>query len=117
MNLRVFISGPYSTGDQVENMRAALDAADQCLQAGLFPFVPHLSGFWHFVHPHEYETWLAYDLVWLEQCDILWRLPGESKGADREVAWATQNGTPVCERFEDVIGVASYYYNFWYKPS
>lgn len=103
MNVRVFISGPYTQGDQMENMRVALDAAEQCMKVGLIPFVPHLSGFWHFVYPHRYEKWLQYDLEWLRCCDILWRLPGESKGADQEVGWANLNEVSVCMSFEQVI--------------
>ena len=106
MKVRVFISGPYTQGDQMENMRAALDAAEKCMKVGLVPFVPHLSGFWHFVYPHSYEEWLDYDLEWLEVCDILWRLPGESKGADQEVGWAYLNEVPVCKSFEQVIDEA-----------
>ena len=106
MNVRVFISGPYSTGDQVENMRAALGAAEKCMKVGIVPFVPHLRGFWHFVYPHSYEEWLEYDLEWLISCDILWRLPGASKGADQEVAWANLNEVSVCIGFEQVIAEA-----------
>jgi hypothetical protein len=115
MSVRVFISGPYSTGDQVENMRAALDAAEKCMKVGLVPFVPHLNGFWHFVYPHSYEEWLAYDLEWLELCDILWRLPGDSVGANREMEWAISNGMLGCASFEDVLAVAKRYYDF--EPS
>lgn len=112
MNVRVFISGPYTQGDQMENMRAALDAAEKCMKVGLVPFVPHLSGFWHFVYPHSYEEWLDYDLEWLELCDILWRLPGESKGADQEVGWAYLNEVPVCKSFEQVIDEAEWILGF-----
>jgi hypothetical protein len=50
--------------------------------------VPHLTHFWHLVSPHEYEFWLKLDLEFLTVCDCLVRLPGESSGADREVARA-----------------------------
>lgn len=100
--VRVFISGPYTQGNQMENMRAALDAAEKCLDAGLAPFVPHLSGFWHFVYPHEYETWMVYDFAWLELCDLVLRLPGESDGADREVNLARSCNIPVLYSVEEV---------------
>ena len=42
-----------------------------------------------------YERWLEYDMEWLTACDALVRLPGESKGADREVARAKELGIEV----------------------
>jgi hypothetical protein len=47
------------------------------------------------IHPHAYETWLTLDLIWLATCDAVWRLPGVSAGADREVAEAQRLGLPV----------------------
>jgi hypothetical protein len=38
----------------------------------------------------------------LEHCDAVLRLPGESTGADQDVAIAEQRGLPVYYRFEDV---------------
>ena len=86
----------------MENMRAALDAAEKCLDAGLAPFVPHLSGFWHFVYPHDYESWMVYDFAWLELCDLVLRLPGESDGADWEVDLARSQNIPVLYSVEEV---------------
>jgi hypothetical protein len=47
------------------------------------------------IHPHHGEHWLAWDFQWLSVCDALVRLPGESKGADREVAFCAERGVPV----------------------
>jgi len=92
---RVYIAGPYTQGDPVVNVRRAVHVADALLDAGLLPFVPHLSHLWHLIHPRPYEDWLAYDLGWLAACDVLLRLPGESKGADVEVQKARRLGLPV----------------------
>jgi hypothetical protein len=40
----------------------------------------------------------------LEHCDGVLRLPGESTGADRDVAIAQQRGIPVYHRIEDIPG-------------
>jgi hypothetical protein len=82
--IRIYVAGPYSTGDPVTNTKRAIDAGNVLLDAGFIPFIPHLTMFWHLMHPHEYETWLAYDFEWLDTCDAFLRLPGESSGADRE---------------------------------
>jgi hypothetical protein len=40
----------------------------------------------------------------LEHCDAVLRLPGESTGADRDVAIARERGLPVFTRVEDIPG-------------
>lgn len=93
--MRVYIAGPYTLGDTAINVRVAIMAADQLLRKGHAPFIPHMSHFWHMMYPHKYETWLWYDMEWLKVCGAVVRLPGESMGADGEVAWAKQKGIPV----------------------
>jgi len=100
--MRIYVAGPYTKGDTVRNVRDALHAAEILLGIGHVPYVLHLSAFWHFVFPHAVEFWHAYDLHWLEVCDALYRLPGESVGSDNEVARARELGLPVYERIQDV---------------
>lgn len=94
----VYISGPLCAGgsDDVEqNVAAAIDAAQAVLDAGAYPYVPHLTVYWHNRHPGATETWMALDLAWLQRCDAVIRLPGESKGADLEERAAHELGLPV----------------------
>ena len=100
--MRIYVAGPYTKGDTVRNVRDALHAAEILLGMGHVPYVPHLTAFWHFVFPHAVDFWYAYDLHWLEVCDALYRLPGESVGADNEIARAHELGLPVYERIQDV---------------
>lgn len=93
--MRVYIAGPYTRSDVAQNVRNAVHAADQVWALGDFPYVPHLTHLWHLISPHDYESWLELDLAWLNCCDCLIRLPGESAGADREVAEAQRLGLPV----------------------
>jgi hypothetical protein len=60
---------------------------------------------WHVVAPHDYSFWCIYDLAWLEVCDVLLRLPGESPGADREVAFADEHGIPVVCNLPDLVNL------------
>jgi hypothetical protein len=92
---RVYVAGPYSGGDTVANINRAIFNGDWLLSLGYVPFIPHLTGFWHLIHPHKYEDWLAYDMAWLRMCDAILRLPGESPGADREEQEAMRIGIPV----------------------
>jgi len=43
------------------------------------------------------------DLEWIERCDLLLRLPGESKGADMEVDRAIECGKVVYFDIETLI--------------
>ena len=58
---------------------------------------------WHLISLHEYKEWLGYDLSWLERCDALVRLPGESNGADGEVNRALALWLPVFESVDELI--------------
>lgn len=97
---RIYIAGPY-TGENIRNMRAAVDAAEWVIELGGWPYVPHLSGLWDFASPHPYEYWMALDLAFLPVCDALFRLPGESSGADREVDIAVNLGIPILNYYGD----------------
>lgn len=93
--MRVYIAGPYTNPDPVQNARTAIMAAEKVYQAGHSPFIPHLVLLWDFHFPKDNESWFQYCLHWLELCDALIRLPGYSPGADREVARAESLGIPV----------------------
>ncbi len=93
--VRVYVAGPISNGDQFANIAAGIDAAHAIREHGHTPFVPHLTFAWHMRHPRPYADWLEYDLAWLDVCDALVRLPGESPGADQEVAAASERGIAV----------------------
>ena len=99
---RVFVSGPYTKPDPVVNTRAAIDAADKLFELGCFPYVPHLSMFWHMVHARPWEDWLRLDQHWLRQCDCVLRLPGESPGAGKECLHAAANNIPVFDSIEAI---------------
>lgn len=100
--MRIYVAGPYSTGDVALNVRAAVEAADALAAAGHVPYLPHLTHLWHLVSPHEYEFWLGYDEAWLRLCEAVVRLPGVSAGADRETDLAEALGMTVYASVEDV---------------
>lgn len=103
----VYVAGPYSQGDTKANLRAALEASNSALAANLVPYVPHLSYYWHAISPKPYDAWCKFDMMWLQKCDALIRLPGESRGADAEVAEAKRLGIPVVESVEALAELTS----------
>jgi hypothetical protein len=93
--IRVYVAGPISLGDFILNIRRGIDAANDLKRLGFIPFCPFLDAFWQLVHHMDYEELLDQDFAWIEVCDAVFRMPGESPGADREVAHARKLGIPV----------------------
>ena len=91
----VYLAGPHSTGDIGANVHSAIKMADVVVKMGATPYIPHLCHLWHLVSPKSYEFWLEYDRKFLALCDCVLRLPGESAGADLEVAEAIATGKRV----------------------
>lgn len=92
---RIYIASPYTIGNASVNVRRQIDAANELIDAGFCPFVPLLSHFQNIVYPRPYGDWILLDREWLTICDAVLRLPGESVGADDEVALARIRGIPV----------------------
>jgi len=103
--IKVYIASPYTLGDAAENVRAQIDAVDELMNMGFMPFAPLYSHFQHMVHPRPYQDWIDIDLEWVEVCDCLLRLPGESSGADDEVEFAELSHIPVYYSFEELYNV------------
>lgn len=103
----VYLAGPITRpppgGTVEDNIHAALEAAAKLMDAGVDVFVPHLSHYWDARHPRDYDAWLAYDLRMIARCDALVRLPGLSRGADREVTQAQTLGLPVFFSVEALV--------------
>lgn len=99
----VYIAGPYAHPDPVENTHKAIHFADDLQAEGVVTVcIPHLSMLWHALVPHDPDYWYAYDLALLARCDALLRMPGESSGADNEIAFAESLGIPVFYAREDL---------------
>ena len=108
--IRIYVAGPYTQGYVIGNVQRAMEATVALIRAGHYPFCPHLSHYPDAVareqgEPLTWEDWLAQDLVWLAQCEALLRLPGESRGADIEVAHALRWGIPVYHSLAELPAV------------
>lgn len=100
---KIYLASPYTIGDVAENVRTQIDMGSVLMDHGFTPHIPLLSHFQHLVIPRPYKDWIANDLEWLPVCDAVLRLPGESKGADIEVARAKELDIPVFYQLFDVI--------------
>lgn len=91
----VYISGPITLGDREDNIKRALNAGEKVWALGFAPYIPQLSYYYNDVYPHTWEEWLELDETIIKSCCAVIRIPGESKGADREVEFAIQEMIPV----------------------
>jgi hypothetical protein len=101
--IKVYIASAYTKGDVAINVKAQMDAANILIEHGYVPFVPLYSHFQHMAHPQPYKTWLALDLEWVKVCDCMLRLPGASKGADKEVEYAKEIGMPIFHSMDSLV--------------
>lgn len=117
----ILIAGPYrsGTGDDpakmADNLRALEQAAWPLFKAGHIPMIgewvalPVLQS----AGAHGPLDPLAEQVMYptaerlLQHCDAVLRLPGESSGADQDVAIATARGIPVYTALEEVPGVSA----------
>lgn len=102
----IYIAGPYTQGDPVLNTRKALQLGERVYEMGGVPIVPHLSHLWHLVAPKPYDFWMNLDLDYLDHCYALYRIEGDSPGADKEVAKMKEMGRPVFISEERDYGIA-----------
>ena len=100
--LKVYVAGPYTKGNVEQNVLNAIDASSELISIGLAPFCPHLSHYLDQVHPHSWKQWMDIDIEFLRDCDIVLRLPGESKGADLEVETANKAGIPISYSISEI---------------
>lgn len=92
----VYLAAPYTRPDPIENTHRICKLATTLVNEGwCIPLVPHLTLLWHAIDPHPIEWWYQYDLDLLARCDAVWRIHGDSTGADAEVARANDLGIPV----------------------
>jgi hypothetical protein len=107
----VYIAGPISRPDPIMNTRAAVLLYRRMIVDDVVtPFCPHLSilvplvagggGDSGAVDGHDF--WLPHDFEVINNCHALFRMPGESFGADQEVVYAAEIGIPVFTIIDDL---------------
>lgn len=100
--ISVYIASPYSIGGKEENVKRSFEAYNELLKLDFMPFAPLTSHYIDQLYPQSWEQWLFIDEYWLSKCDCVLRLPGESKGADREVKTAELLNIPVFYGIDDL---------------
>lgn len=116
----ILIAGPYASGTDgdpelmAQNLRRLEEAAWPIFRAGHVPMIgewvalPVLAS----AGASGPQDPLAAEVLYptaerlLQHCDAVLRLPGESRGADRDVEIARERGLPVYFSLDEVPGAA-----------
>jgi hypothetical protein len=102
MRQLVYIACPLTLGDRDLNFACACAAQRTLMREGYAPINPGLTvklpGCWEIPH----ATWVECSLPLVAAADAVLRLPGESVGADAEVAYAESHGIPVFYSIEEL---------------
>lgn len=118
-SLMILIAGPYAsgTGGDPALMRRNLDRLEEAawplFEAGHLPMIgewvalPVLASAGASGPDRPLAAQVMYPTAarLLERCDAVLRLPGESRGADQDVAIARERGIPVYTDLSEVPGV------------
>lgn len=102
--LRIYVAGPIladTVEEMIVNSEIAQRVAYELICKGHIPFLPHTSVYLSYRDKLTWAEWMAYDDVWLQQCEALFYI-GPSKGADIELARAKELGLQVFTNLDDV---------------
>ena len=102
--MKIYIASPYLNGDKEENVMRQINAWHALVVNGYTPYAPLLGHYIDKHYPFDCKWWLEFDLKWLEVCDAVLRLDGESNGADKEVEHAKKLGIPVYYSLSEIVG-------------
>lgn len=99
----IYIASPYTNYyDKQDAVNVQIDTFAKLLELGHEPIAPVLSHYVDQRHPASYERRLQWCLAMVGVSDVLLRLPGDSDGADREVAEARRLGKPVVHGISEI---------------
>lgn len=100
--LKVYIACPYTIGNVDQNVKRSIECTSHLIDNGHLPFNPLLAHFVHMQYPKDYKTWTDLDMEWMKICDVLLKLPGESKGADKEMELARKLNIPIVHSIDEL---------------
>lgn len=91
----VYVAGETSKPDPKVAAEFLVALSESLFFEGHTPFIPNTHAFWAHVVELSFEQQLQWRLAWLQKCDAMVILPGESPFLDREVAMAMELNIPV----------------------
>lgn len=110
---RIYIAGPLMNGHTTsaevgyENAKKVFTIAEQLMQKGWSPYIPHLSIYmWDHIKQTQHrdipwEEWMQLDSAFINVCQAIFFV-GHSKGADRELKYAIDHDLKVYVNIDEV---------------
>jgi len=83
------------------NVQRAEKTAGRLTALGFSVILPHEDVRWRVDLP--YERWMKADFALVRKADVVYRMEGPSKGADRETSYAKKLGIPVVHSIEELL--------------
>lgn len=100
----IYLAGPMALGNMSDNIAQAWAAAERLRDAGYTPVVPQDNFFGSISGKRRsHDEWLDIDEPPVLASAAVLRLPGTSKGADKETSWARAAGIPVFHDIEHLL--------------
>ena len=103
MRPRLYLSQPITLGNRTQNFAAAANYAEWLMRNGFAVLNPGLSALWPQAWNIDHRIWIENDLAWIAVADVVFRLPGESAGADEETRFAELEGIPVISTHHELL--------------
>ena len=100
--LRVYIAGPITTGDQQVNYIRAKHFCALLLSYGFAVYCVHTMNV-GIEEVISYDQWMENDLTWVGVSDVVFRMPGDSPGADDEVVHAYHEDIAVVYTISELL--------------
>jgi len=100
--MRIYVAGPLTQGDTLQNIRRAVLAGDALIEQGHDPLVPHCMALADMIAHQPYGVWMRVVTAWLRVAEALFVLPGFSPGTLEEIALAMELHIPIYYRLQDV---------------
>ena len=91
----VYLAAPYSIGNKEANVKRAISTANTLMDMGYYVYNPLLSHYQDTEKGRPDDYWYRCQMLFLERCDLLVWLDGESKGVLAEIDRARTIGMTV----------------------
>lgn len=103
----IYIAAPYRS-DPIGNTRRAVNEGMALWHTGLVAvLIPHLTIVADIIAPMSANDWYGYDFDLVPHCSAVFRLSGDSEGADRECELARIHKIPVFTDRDELVAWAT----------
>lgn len=101
--IKVYIAGPYTFPNPEDNVKKHIEKFNELVDLGYCPIAPVIhSHYANLKKSRHYDKWMELDKELLKLCNVLYRIPGDSPGAEQEISWATSLGIPIVFNNEEL---------------